>query len=207
MRLYLIRHGESEANLKRVHNTPETALTETGIKQAEAIAKRLQNYEIDFIYSSTHKRAVQTAEIVAKTVDIPLEFWQDVVEVRTPSVNWGKSSQDKDAARIERLVDEKYLSRTGKHSDEESFEEIRLRAQKVLEHLLSKHKNQNVLCVSHTSFIKMVVLSAIASELLTPELYLKFRRHVRVNNSGITTLEHRTGHGWILASWNDTSHL
>jgi probable phosphoglycerate mutase len=207
MRLYLIRHGESEANLKRLHNTPETALTETGLKQARAIAERLKEFDIDFIYSSTQKRALQTAEVVAGILKLPIETWGDITEVKTPSVNWGKPSDDSEANEIEKQIAQNYSKGNWKHSDEETFLEVKARAESVLNHLLAKHKGQKVLCVSHTSFIKMVALTAITGEYMTPDLYLKFREHAWVHNSGVTVLEYRDGRGWILATWNDTSHL
>ena len=53
MLLFLIRHGDPVYN-------PDS-LTPLGIRQAEAVAKRLCLYGIDKIYTSTSKRAIDTA--------------------------------------------------------------------------------------------------------------------------------------------------
>lgn len=206
MKLYLVRHGESEANKFGTHSTPETKLTEDGILQAKALAKRLKDIEIDFIYTSTHTRTLQTAEEISKILRIKIEKWGELVEVKTPSINWGKPRHDENAAKIDELVDQNYL--VGKrHSDEETFEEIKARAINNLSHLLNKHRSQNVLIVSHASFIKMMVLVAILGDKLTPEIFLKFRNHTSMGNSGISLLEHTPERGWTLISWNDKSHL
>ena len=63
MKLYLIRHGESEANAKRVHAGWHTVhLTERGIKQAKKIGEYLNGISFDKIYSSDLVRAMETAE-------------------------------------------------------------------------------------------------------------------------------------------------
>jgi probable phosphoglycerate mutase len=171
------------------------------------VTKRLINFEIDFIYSSTYTRAFQTAEIASKTLKIPIETWDKIIEVKTPSINWGKSADDETALKIDREIEKNYHKGNWKYSDEETFEEIHVRAQEVLNHLLEKHKDQNVLCVSHASFIKMIVLTAIIGTELNPIFYSKFRHHSWLNNSGITTLDYSQKYGWVLETLNDKSHL
>lgn len=63
MKLYLIRHGESEANAKRVHaGWQQVHLTERGIEQARKIGEYLDGIEFDKVYSSDLVRAMETAE-------------------------------------------------------------------------------------------------------------------------------------------------
>jgi broad specificity phosphatase PhoE len=207
MKLYLVRHGQSYANLKGIHSSPDVELSNEGIEQAYAIANRLKDIHLDFIYSSTIKRAAQTAEIISKAVGMPIEHWDDIREVQTPSVNWGKSINSKKVSEIESLIAKHFAEGDWKHSDEETFNEIHNRSKRVLDHLLSHHRTQHVLCVSHTSFIKMTLLTALLGDDLSPDIYLKFYHHTRINNSGISMLEYSTKKGWVLDSWNDKSHL
>ncbi len=61
--VYLIRHGESEGNLKRIClGHTDLGLTEKGREQAEKTAKALSLVDIDAVYSSDLIRALQTAE-------------------------------------------------------------------------------------------------------------------------------------------------
>lgn len=74
--LYIVRHGESEANLdtKLLYGrSHEVMLTKKGADQAIKLGKRLkrQGVNFDIVYSSISKRALQTASHVIKEIDYP----------------------------------------------------------------------------------------------------------------------------------------
>ena len=61
MRIFLVRHGQSQANLKKHYaGQTDTKLTELGIQQAEAIRPVLADIAFDHVYSSDLSRAVDT---------------------------------------------------------------------------------------------------------------------------------------------------
>lgn len=63
MQLYIIRHGQSEANLKRMYaGWSHVPLTERGIADAAHAGELLRGVEFARVYSSDLKRAVQTCE-------------------------------------------------------------------------------------------------------------------------------------------------
>jgi len=63
--LYLIRHGESEANKNHiVAGHMDSPLTKNGVKQAKEAAERFKNIKFDAIFSSDLMRAKHTAEII-----------------------------------------------------------------------------------------------------------------------------------------------
>lgn len=71
MKVYLIRHGQSEANVKRMlAGCLDAQLTKTGKRQAAEVAKKLQGVRLDAIYSSDLQRAHQTALSIAEGRDI-----------------------------------------------------------------------------------------------------------------------------------------
>lgn len=82
MRLLVIRHGESEADILKVHEgRADFELTERGHRQAEAMAEYVsRNYHVDKIYASTLKRAAQTAEHLGAKVGLPLIFDEHLME-------------------------------------------------------------------------------------------------------------------------------
>ncbi len=60
--IYLIRHGESEGNVKRIClGHTDLDLTERGYTQAKMTAEALSEIELDAIYASDLKRAYNTA--------------------------------------------------------------------------------------------------------------------------------------------------
>src|SRR5262245_51081645 len=75
MHLYFVRHGESEANVLRVISNRQLphGLTEKGKQQASVLAESLKSVPIAALYSSPILRAIQTSEILAKTLAIPYE--------------------------------------------------------------------------------------------------------------------------------------
>jgi len=61
MRVYLVRHGQSEANLNRRYaGQSDVKLTPLGLQQAEAIRPVLEEIEFDKVYSSDLSRAIDT---------------------------------------------------------------------------------------------------------------------------------------------------
>lgn len=65
--LIFIRHGESEGNKNsRFNGNLDLLLTDRGREQAQKTAEYLDKYKIDKVYASDLKRALETAEIIAK---------------------------------------------------------------------------------------------------------------------------------------------
>lgn len=74
LRLYVVRHGQTRANREhRYLGALEADLTDVGRQQAEAL-KALLPAEIDVLISSPLLRAQQTAEILNKTLGLPLRL-------------------------------------------------------------------------------------------------------------------------------------
>lgn len=72
MKLLIIRHGESEADILKVcEGWADFSLTPRGHKQAEAMSKYVsKHYHVDKIYTSSLKRACQTAQYLEKLIGI-----------------------------------------------------------------------------------------------------------------------------------------
>ncbi len=67
MKVFICRHGETEWNLLgKFQGVADSVLTEKGIEQAEQTAKTLAGAKPAAIYTSDLKRAVATAEIIAR---------------------------------------------------------------------------------------------------------------------------------------------
>lgn len=72
MPLYLIRHGETALNAARVLQPADTPLSERGLAQAAAVARRMTAEPLAGIVASDMPRAAQTAEAVARTTGLPV---------------------------------------------------------------------------------------------------------------------------------------
>ncbi len=81
MRLYLIRHGESEGNrLRLIFGHADPPLTENGIEHAQLAAEKLKDISVSCCYTSTLKRASHTAEICFGNHNIPIIYLDDLRE-------------------------------------------------------------------------------------------------------------------------------
>lgn len=73
MKIYLIRHGETDWNLEqRLQGATDIPLNENGLELVRETAKGLEDVPFDVIYTSPLKRARQTAEIIRGERNIPL---------------------------------------------------------------------------------------------------------------------------------------
>ena len=81
-KLLLIRHGESEADILRVHEgRADFPLTERGHRQAAAMGRWVAGqYAVDMIFASTLQRAAQTAQYLSDAAGVPIRFDEDLME-------------------------------------------------------------------------------------------------------------------------------
>lgn len=206
-RVYFVRHGETEGNVSNYYQTAETPLTQKGIAQAKSIAERLKNHGVDLIYSSPHVRAVNTSEVISKELNVPIEKWEKLTEIRRPKEIKGKPANDPDVIEIEKRMIENFGTPDRRISDEENFFDVHARGFAVLEHLAQKHKGETVVCVSHGTFIKVLVATILLQARLTPEIFDYIRHHLFAENTGLSVAEYSEEKNWKLLTWNDVSHL
>lgn len=80
--IYLIRHGESEADILNVHEgRADFPLTERGRQQAGAMGKWMAEHcRVDMIFASPLRRAAQTAQYLSEATGIPVISDDDLME-------------------------------------------------------------------------------------------------------------------------------
>lgn len=81
MKIYLVRHGESECNAAMMlYGRTDCALTEQGRAQARAIAEKLRGEHFERCVASPLIRAADTAGIIAGEFDVPVEYDERLME-------------------------------------------------------------------------------------------------------------------------------
>ncbi len=97
MKIYFVRHGESQANvLREVSNRGlRHGLTRKGREQAVALAHKLQGLPITRIYSSPVLRAIESSVILADRLSLDYEVVEalreydcGVLEGRSDETGW-----------------------------------------------------------------------------------------------------------------------
>lgn len=209
MRIYVVRHGETENNAGGIRQSREGFLSDEGIQQARALAQNLSEITIDSIFTSTYPRAKQTADIISNlgTKRLQVQESEYLTEVKLPSELVGKPTDDKGSLQILKWVQSR-MGGNDRYSDEETYNEYVSRAHKVLEHI-SKTGFKNVVIVTHHRFIHILVSLALFGGELTPRLFAALRKRMYISNTGVTILEQNIEDGgyWRLFTLNEHSHI
>ena len=90
MEVYLVRHGQTDGNVGRRHQHPDTELNEHGIIQANAVAAEIAALKPTHLITSTQLRAVETARIVAAATDLIPESYPPFEELHQPAAMVGE---------------------------------------------------------------------------------------------------------------------
>ena len=86
MKIYLIRHGETEWNhLRKMQGQMDIPLNEYGIELAEKTAEGMKDIKFDRIFASPLVRAKKTAEIIAANSCVEVE-----TDDRLKEINFGE---------------------------------------------------------------------------------------------------------------------
>jgi len=153
MRLYFVRHGESTANcLEEFSNTGfKHPLTERGVEQARVMARGFGGLAVEQIYSSPLLRAQQTAQILAESLQAPLETTE---ALREWNVGIYEGTADPAGWELHRQVQDDWFIHQkfeSKMPGGESFHEIRERFRPFVDGLVQseKNSNRNLVLVAH----------------------------------------------------------
>lgn len=112
--LYILRHGEAGKKLPSGNKDSERPLTVTGEQEVEEVAESLSDLGLKFdaIISSPLKRALQTAEIVAKVLKAKkkIELWDELKPESSHSDFYKRLSQVKRESSVLVVGHEPFLS-------------------------------------------------------------------------------------------------
>lgn len=64
MKVYLVRHGQTDTNISNLYNFRGEDINQNGIQQAEKLKEKIKEMEFDIIYCSPLLRARHTADII-----------------------------------------------------------------------------------------------------------------------------------------------
>lgn len=154
MRLLIIRHGESQADLLGVHEgRADFELTQRGLDQAKALACYVsKHYSLSAIYCSPLKRAWQTGLLLSQMTKVPLFSCNELMEFDNGLI----AGMDKRNAR------EKYprIHPLPIHTsvyEQESLLSFRFRAEYILSRMMSEQQGDStVAAITHGGMINQL---------------------------------------------------
>ena len=156
--IIFLRHAQAENNAKRIlaGRTEGIHLTKTGIEQAERIAKYLKPLDISAIYSSPIERASHTAEIVAKNNSLDHNLDDRLTEIEMGKFT--RMNYDDMFAKYGNIFLKFYENDPVIAEHEvETFPQVQSRILDMVNHIVEKHKNENVILVTHMDPIKSML--------------------------------------------------
>ncbi|MBV6391856.1 MAG: Phosphoserine phosphatase 1 [Anaerolineales bacterium] len=178
----------------------DVPLNQTGVRQAELLAKRLSTEKMDAIVTSDLIRAVETAKAVCALRENPPIIATDPRWRELSFGKWEGLNQDEIKAQWQDEAKVWYADIV--HAvppGGESLFQLSQRIGAALEDLKSEHKDKTVLLVTHSGVIQTMMCLILGMEL---KRYWQFR----VLQASLTVIRFHEA-GGAIELFNDCSHL
>jgi probable phosphoglycerate mutase len=190
LRLILVRHGQTDANLNRfLQGQSDGLLNATGQQQAEALGLHLKVFSLDEIISSPLSRAQETAAAIAR---------HHQIEVQTSVLlrEWNCGLLDGVPADVFRKKLQEFNGPLSsfRPEDGETLLEVQQRASEFLADLTAQYQDQTVLVCSHGDFMRALMS-------LLHQITIEQASEIFFENASYTILELRNGR-WNLIEFN-----
>ena len=158
MKIYLIRHGESLANLGLVSADfsmdNQNSLSQKGEEQIQAIIPAFQNCNIVQIFSSPMKRAVKSAEILQSSlVNKP----KIMIDNRLKEIDYGIFTDDRDNPEMQNIAKRQIAGdQEIRFGGGENIREILERFLGFLVDTYIENQNSEIIVFSHGRLLSIV---------------------------------------------------
>lgn len=198
-RVVIVRHGETTWNLEgKRQGHSDSALTDKGLAQARALARRLERERFQALYSSDLGRAYQTARIIAQATD-----HQIIVDARLRERSLGVFQGLNGEEIQSRYPEEHRLHRTmGPDYVIPGGESVRQQVERniaCLNELAERHLGETIVVITHGGVLSGLFRHTFSIPLHAP-------RRFEFQNAGINIFAYEEG-CWRLQTWGDISHL
>jgi broad specificity phosphatase PhoE len=205
-RLYWVRHGENPANITKVFSTKvlDQSLTPKGVAQAEQTAEFFKNKQVDGIYSSPLKRAIETAEIIAASQNLEISVIEDFLEVDVGDLD-GQHMSGEVFLTHQNVLDDWFSGRLEtRFPGGENYLELWDRMRKGFEKIIGDHDGRNIIVVAHGGGFKYTFKE------LCPDVDLNIIRDIQIHNCSISEILVRIENGQLtgeMISLGSIDHL
>ena len=166
--LYLVRHGQTDANVTaRFAGWSDDHLNELGSQQCAELAERIVGDEVEVIYTSPVRRAVETAEILAAGLGARTRTVHDLHEIDVGPWKGLTEKEVADAWPSEYAAWRNEPDRVLLEGREtlQSVQERALEALDQIAHAQLSASEAPAVVVSHLAVLRVLWLAALGSEL------------------------------------------
>lgn len=199
-RLYLVRHGATQLSAEdRFAGSTGVELSDTGRRQAERLGERLAREGVNAIYSSPLSRTMDTARIIAGECGhdpVPMDGLREISHGR-----WeGLTRHEVEERFGDELMAWQEDPFTFAPEGGESGVVVLARALPVIRTIVTRHRGERVLVVSHKATIRILLSSLLGIDARG------YRDRLDQAPACLNILDFRDPVHARLMLFNDTSH-
>jgi probable phosphoglycerate mutase len=197
--VYLVRHGETPWHAEnRYCGRTDLPLTERGRRQAEELASWAATAGLAAVYSSTLRRARDTAAPAAAAAGVPHQVDERLVELDFGLAEGLTSAEMRERWPEQRAAFERDPVANPLPGGEDPKAAI-ARGCEALDEIVAAHPRGTVLVVCHSTLLRLVTCELVG---LDPSRYREL--FPRVANTSGAVLRH--DEGWELVEFNPSLH-
>ncbi|MEC9382146.1 MAG: histidine phosphatase family protein [Thermodesulfobacteriota bacterium] len=200
MEIILVRHCETDWNKEnRCQGISDLSLNQAGLKQAENLRSYFNNLDIDLIFSSTLKRAIETANVINSDKKIPIELIDELREMDQGDFEGIPFHTLREKYPVElnewRKNPEKFRIPNG-----ETLGEVKNRMIKFMKNIVETHReDKTIIIVSHNLALSSLLCSISEKNLVN---FTEFT----VESGSISTIDY-SNKIFSLKTMDYTKHL
>jgi len=201
MKLYIVRHGQTAWNKEEVfRGTKDIPLNDVGLKEAEALGVYLKGVSFDAIYTSPLSRATQTADAVARMVDISPQTEPNLIDLNFGT--WQGVSHKEVKKKFPDLYNTWITApEQAKFPGGESLQDVLNRIQSLISALLEKYPDETVGLFTHRVVCKVLICRLLG-------LGLDHFWQIEQSTACLNCFRYSSRQGkWICETLNSQCHL
>lgn len=199
MKLYIIRHGQTDWNIaKKIQGRQDIPLNERGHFQAQCLGKAMENRPITAVFSSPQIRAMETAIAVASPAGVPVIPVRDLMEI-----NYGvwEGKTEEELLRDDRALYEAWWSHPAETAppEGESIIQVNERCRQAWKEIKPQLTGDAAI-VAHGGLLAHFMEQLLGSESIAASTV--------AHNASITTIEYEPEtERFVLVEFDDYKHL
>ncbi len=205
-KIYFVRHGETDANSVGYVPGKGEPLNQHGFSQANRLAERVENLEVELFVTSDYLRAQQTLNPIVKTREATPSIEATFGEIFEPTSLHGLTDLDERVISHRRDRNFNVENADWRLEDGENFHDVFARITKAKEYLEQREEN-NILVTSHSFFIMLFTSALLLGAKQPTQEWFNLARKIHISNTGITLWTVDTELQWNLITWNDHAHF
>ncbi|MDD4874111.1 MAG: alpha-ribazole phosphatase [Dehalococcoidales bacterium] len=195
MKLYLVRHGQTDLNKeRRYQGRIDIALNNTGLEQVKKLSARLSSEPLNKVFTSPLERAHETASIIHNGRNIDLTSCADLVEMDFGQLE-GKTYEE----IIKIFPDWESSNVDFAFVGGECIDALVGRTGNFVNTLVGQPEDSNILIVSHSGCLRILLCLILGIDVAK---WWQFK----VDQAALTVIEYFP-QSPVLVLFNDTSHL